>query len=458
MAYKKYIKKNGKVYGPYIYHSKRVGGKVVTEYQGSGKKNFHKKKILLISLLLVLVVGIFFFLFYSPIFTGQVVVDFQPQESGENFTGNLIVSLNRGELLPADSEVFIENGGNTYEYNLSDLIEAEKVNGTYYLEGVAVSGSGLGYGSSGIREEIRDVFFKIEIAEEVVVESGNVSGNESSEIIVETKVVQGDISKGGTFEYDLGGDFAYEIFDVRSEVGALNLSILNVEEEGQTLVITTNYSYIEEGFGQEYLMDEFVDYNIDFSTLDLNLVEGGFSFESYYLGDRIISYSTTLSSEEIVDENASEEEGEPSPGVDNVTNETGVDENMTFENDTGMDENITFENETIEANITEEIVVQQMSLQNISLTEAEKQVLRDNFDLIVINTTSFDYRDKIIVSFSLGGYNYENAYDSFLSNDELDDIIERDRLVWLKDLVKKFEDEDYSYEENSDFDSLYPIM
>ena len=38
MVYKKYIKRNGKLYGPYIYHSRRVNGKVISEYQGTGKK------------------------------------------------------------------------------------------------------------------------------------------------------------------------------------------------------------------------------------------------------------------------------------------------------------------------------------------------------------------------------------------------------------------------------------
>ena len=40
MAYEKYIKKNGKVYGPYLYHSKRVDGKVISEYRG---QNITKK-------------------------------------------------------------------------------------------------------------------------------------------------------------------------------------------------------------------------------------------------------------------------------------------------------------------------------------------------------------------------------------------------------------------------------
>ena len=34
MAYKRYIKKGSRVYGPYIYHSKKVNGKVVSEYLG----------------------------------------------------------------------------------------------------------------------------------------------------------------------------------------------------------------------------------------------------------------------------------------------------------------------------------------------------------------------------------------------------------------------------------------
>ena len=37
MAYKKYIKRNGKLYGPYLYHSRRVNGKVISEYQGTGR-------------------------------------------------------------------------------------------------------------------------------------------------------------------------------------------------------------------------------------------------------------------------------------------------------------------------------------------------------------------------------------------------------------------------------------
>ena len=51
MVYKKYIKRGGKIYGPYNYHSKRVNGKVVTSYVGPAspdKKSFNWSKILLL--------------------------------------------------------------------------------------------------------------------------------------------------------------------------------------------------------------------------------------------------------------------------------------------------------------------------------------------------------------------------------------------------------------------------
>jgi len=48
MAYKKYIKRNGKLYGPYEYESKRIDGKVVTEYHGAKKSNLARNFILII--------------------------------------------------------------------------------------------------------------------------------------------------------------------------------------------------------------------------------------------------------------------------------------------------------------------------------------------------------------------------------------------------------------------------
>jgi hypothetical protein len=58
MAYKKYIKRDGKVYGPYIYHSRKVHGKVITEYRGKVKKNFWNILFLLFVFALLIFVAV----------------------------------------------------------------------------------------------------------------------------------------------------------------------------------------------------------------------------------------------------------------------------------------------------------------------------------------------------------------------------------------------------------------
>ncbi len=56
MSYKKYIKRGGKVYGPYVYHSRKVNGRVTSEYLGKfeekKKKNFFPILIFLLIFLL----------------------------------------------------------------------------------------------------------------------------------------------------------------------------------------------------------------------------------------------------------------------------------------------------------------------------------------------------------------------------------------------------------------------
>lgn len=66
MAYKKYIKKGGKIYGPYTYHSKRVDGKVVSEYQGKKRRSYNDYiNYVLLSLGIVLVVMLLLMINFS---------------------------------------------------------------------------------------------------------------------------------------------------------------------------------------------------------------------------------------------------------------------------------------------------------------------------------------------------------------------------------------------------------
>ena len=113
MAYKKYIVKNGKVYGPYVYHSRRVNGKVVSEYRGSNKK-LNYKKYGLVSLgvlgLMVLVFLAINFVEFDRTLTGQATLDLDANYQAEqSLEGKLTLSLDEGELVPKTSKIIFKN-------------------------------------------------------------------------------------------------------------------------------------------------------------------------------------------------------------------------------------------------------------------------------------------------------------------------------------------------------------
>jgi len=159
MAYKKYIEKNGKRYGPYIYHSKRVDGKVVSEYQGVLKKKNYKTYFFAIFAVLF-ILGIFIFLAnFNP--TGNVTLLLENDyQQGQNLNGILNFALEQGEFIPASTKVVINNSGNLNEYFLSDLVKQNSSQGNYSVKGTSISGNGQGYGYKTIYPI---VYFTLEV-------------------------------------------------------------------------------------------------------------------------------------------------------------------------------------------------------------------------------------------------------------------------------------------------------
>src|SRR3989344_423095 len=117
MAYRKYLKINNKIYGPYIYKSKRVGNKVTTEYVGkhteqeetklTTKPNFNFKVLWIIfPILLVLFSALFFVVFY-PRFTGRVGLEQEGIVKVElpSIAENISVYKIYGELIEEIEEI-----------------------------------------------------------------------------------------------------------------------------------------------------------------------------------------------------------------------------------------------------------------------------------------------------------------------------------------------------------------
>ena len=95
MVYKKYIKRNGKLYGPYIYHSRRVGGKVISEYRGTGRK-VEYKKFIFIFLGVLLISGLIYGITSNKTrLTGNVVMDLE-EETRPSITGLIVIPIYEG--------------------------------------------------------------------------------------------------------------------------------------------------------------------------------------------------------------------------------------------------------------------------------------------------------------------------------------------------------------------------
>jgi len=100
MVHKKYIKRNGKVYGPYYYKSKRVGDKVVSEYVGEKEvKKITKRKTIIVGASLVVVLFLFLLIsLNSGIFSGKAVEKLKNQNFVQNVNSVPQNISNAGEL------------------------------------------------------------------------------------------------------------------------------------------------------------------------------------------------------------------------------------------------------------------------------------------------------------------------------------------------------------------------
>lgn len=79
MAYEKYIKKDGKIYGPYLYHSRRIDGKVISEYHGQKKSDSWK------------------FLWAIPVILLVIFGAYLIGQSGKGATGYSVLDLNANQ-------------------------------------------------------------------------------------------------------------------------------------------------------------------------------------------------------------------------------------------------------------------------------------------------------------------------------------------------------------------------
>ena len=421
MAYEKYIKKDGKLYGPYIYHSKRVDGKVISEYHGQKKINY-KKALFAIPIIFLFIFGAYLIGNSQKKITGNAVLDLNANyQEGKILDGTIKLSTNSGELIPSDSNLIFQNAGQEYNYKLGDLISSDQVEGNFYVAGKNISGSGPGFGIEGTKTIYPQVYF-ILIISSPTDESNLESQNE----------IQGTTSAENPFTYELQSGETAEIkpLSVRSEGLQLKDNIISLSVDGQTATVSTDYSQQEQGFGKDYTGDKKNDLAIDLNKLNLSLQPGTLQVGIFYNGEELNSLQTNIG------------EGKVSETVvQDIKNITPQDTNT----ETNKQEAIT----NTEAS--------EIPKQNLELTDSERNSLYSKFGNTEVQVTqAIEKNGFITIRYEIGDYWVEHSYDATLSENDLQAFIQQDRIKFLKDIADNILNQNISEQNLSGFIGNYP--
>ncbi|HUW43491.1 MAG TPA: hypothetical protein VMV95_00835, partial [Bacillota bacterium] len=196
---------------------------------------------------------------------------------------------------------------------------------------------------------------------------------------------------------------------VKTDSGQLSDNDIDLRIENNQIMVTTNYSELEEGFGEEHLGDGSKEFIIAIPDLNLILEQGSLKVSIIDSNQEILSLSTVL------------EEGEV------IANETVLDStpetsepDLTIETDYEIEE--------------KEIYVPELV---VSLTEQERMILFEKFGNTLTVKEASPKRGFINVRYEFSSeYWVEFNYDVSLSEEILELFRDRDLVKWLKDIAK----------------------
>ncbi len=432
MAYEKYIKKDGKVYGPYIYHSRRIDGKVVSEYHGQKKLN-PRKFLWIIPFALLIILGAYLIGQRQSGPTGYSVLDLNADyQEGQELAGEIKLSLQEGELIPVSSKVIFENAGNKYEYELKDLIFEPTSEGNFFIKGKNISGSGEGFGISGTREIYPEVSFVMIISSTIAQEEG---------VPVESeREIEGTVSAEETFTYTLQEGERAEIkprsVKLKSDSSQLSEDSVSLTTEGTLVSVSTNHSEKEEGFGSEYSGEKIKEFKVNLGTLGLLPEKGELKIGVFYGEEEVVSMQTIIIDSSTVSGESEKISEEISSGDSVSDEEKAPAEQSSAEKTTP----IIIPNKTLNTSDIVETRSFNMTFPELELAAEEMAVLEEEFGNISLEARETKVKNGfILVRYELREDTWVNySYSSDLDNTTLQIFMQQDRIKWLKDLAEKY--------------------
>jgi len=233
--------------------------------------------------------------------------------------------------------------------------------------------------------------------------------------------INGEVSVDNEFVYELNQGEKVEILSgsVRTDSKKLSDGEINLNVKGKQVTVTTDYSESGYGFGKEYLGDNAKKtLSIDLSKLDFVPKPGELKISLVYNDEGILSLTTSLVEGEISAENKTE---------------------------------ISEVEEKPEINLT---IVEVTS----ALTEVERETLLNEFGNVSVEITKAEKTlQGIFVRFEIKDFWVEHHYDFEISNEELNEQVEQDRIRFLKDLAKKFSKQEIQKQEVEGLIGSYAI-
>jgi hypothetical protein len=303
----------------------------------------------------------------------------EEEEAGD--VGNAIIEKESVEE-DVGNEIEIGSEENTNDGVVKEIKENEKVGEESKEEVEKTSGNE----EEEVIEEKKDGEFTEETIKEEPVEEEVVSNeiNDQGESLITGEVVKekefvvsGSVRKGEKFEYELDSNQGFEVVteSVRVNEDVFGEDVIKVKRSNNKLVVSTDYSETEEGFGDGYVGDELMEIKINLKKISLNVVNVSDLFvRIIYENKAIYEVNKKIEIRESFDNESGEESIEDLSGIEIKVNNTGL--------------NITGNNFTI--NQTQTNITINDSFINETVTNGtffNKTILNDtNFE---VNTTQF---------------------------------------------------------------------
>ncbi len=437
MVYKKYIRKNGKLYGPYLYHSKRIDGKVISEYHGI-KPSY--KRFIIFSLGIVLLISLIIFLFnFNGKITGKTISnpEINPQlqnslvEEKTIYPEVYFTLISKQIQIDNPEEIGKEQNEPESQATEQDIIKTEEPNENQTYENKTTGNA---------EENVTNIEPQQNETSEII--SGESGTNDSLDITPETTENSGQTEQESapaeqettsaetqdseqtteensdspeqenpseeTSDTDTSSDSSTESSESEEpSVTPVNIILgmlktvsnffLGLKPTGMTISEPT----ITEINGQVSLDEPFT-YNLGEGET-INLLSGSVRTDSETLSDDAIEI-TYQDNQVLISTNYSE-------------TESGIFTNQT--------------NETSYVNLTDNFYLE-------PLTEEENAFLAEKLGNTSVEKVKSElFKGRYIIEYEFGKYSIEYSYDSNLNNETLKMQMENDRIKWVRDIIKE---------------------